>query len=327
MERVDVIIPTYKRPVFLKRAIDSVLSQSHQGSFALVVDDNSDGDPFRMETEAVMREYAENEKVVYLKHEVNKNGAAARNTGIRYSNADFIAFLDDDDFYLPNKVRTQLDVLRNFDYSWGGICCNHVRRYNEFAYKAIRVEPKPEGNYCYDFLSGQTSMPSSTLLFRSEVFDKVGYFDESFQRHQDWEFLVRYFRHYKLATTQSFDLYMQVDGFRNYPSSEKAFKYKSHFLDKYEKDIYEFGSAKATMIYKYQWIDVACLYLKEKKYKKGIDLLKSKVFKGGIKKGDIIYILFFLIQAYLPSVKRLSFFVLGLTKYREFSGNKFSTGI
>lgn len=97
---VSVIIPTYKRPNMLGRAIDSVLGQSYTNIEVVVVDDNSDGDKYRLETIQYMERYANDYRVKYIKHKTNQNGSAARNTGIQNSVGEYIAFLDDDDYFL-----------------------------------------------------------------------------------------------------------------------------------------------------------------------------------------------------------------------------------
>lgn len=97
---VSVIIPTYKRPQMLGRAIDSVLSQNYENLEVVVVDDNTDDDEFRLETIRFMAKYASDSRVKYIKHRINQNGSSARNSGILHAKGEYIAFLDDDDFFL-----------------------------------------------------------------------------------------------------------------------------------------------------------------------------------------------------------------------------------
>lgn len=318
--KVDVIIPTYKRPVFLKRAIDSVLQQSYENVDIIVVDDNNDGDIYRKETETLMLEYQENKRVNYIKHSSNLNGAAARNTGIRESTADYIAFLDDDDFYLPEKIERQVKVLEGAGEKYGGCCCFHTRRYKRFAYKAYTVEVNHTGDYRFEFLSGLTSMPSSTLLLKSKVFEVIGGFDESFKRHQDMEFLMRFYRHFKMDVSPFFDVYMQIEGFRNYPDSESAYQIKKQFLSKYEADLNEFGENQQGLILKFQWFEVACIYLKERKIKEAKGLFSQFVLTIDVSWVDYFRIVVFLFYGFIPLTRKLSSVLLGITKYRKFSG-------
>ena len=255
MNRVDVIIPTYKRSGNLLRAINSVLSQTYPHVNAIVVDDNSDGDEFRKETELAMEKYAGNSKVQYIKHSENKNGAAARNTGIKASDADFIAFLDDDDLWSPKKIEKQLEYLNSKGNSYYGVSCFHVRRYKNFAYKAVQFNESENGNYLFEVLTNKKSTPTSTLLFRRKIFDKV-MFDESFFRHQDIEFLANFYRHFKMAVCPHFLVSMQVEGKRNYPSKDKVSMIKQKLLEKYKNDISQMPADIQKEIYDYQNIEL-----------------------------------------------------------------------
>ncbi len=123
---VSVIIPTYKRPNMLGRAIDSVLGQSYTNIEVVVVDDNSDGDKYRLETIQYMERYANDYRVKYIKHKTNQNGSAARNTGIQNSVGEYIAFLDDDDYFLKDRIKEAIHFLQNSSADCGGTCCNYV---------------------------------------------------------------------------------------------------------------------------------------------------------------------------------------------------------
>lgn len=90
---VSVIIPTYSRPVNLKRAINSVLNQSYNNIEIIVVDDNGDGTYNQIRTEKEINEYMSLNNFRYLKHNKNRNGAAARNTGIKTQKENILLFL------------------------------------------------------------------------------------------------------------------------------------------------------------------------------------------------------------------------------------------
>lgn len=325
MMKVDVIIPTYKRPVYLKRAINSVLSQTYKNVSIIVVDDNNEEDVYRQETETLMLSFLHNNRVTYIKHRKNLNGAVARNTGIKYSKADYISFLDDDDIYLPNKILHQVEILKFLDGSWGGIACYHVRRYKRYAYKIYSIKENKTSNYCFDFLSGATSTPSSTLFIKKEVFEKLGGFDVSFKRHQDLEFLVRFYRHYKMAVSPYYDVYMQIEGFRNYLKSKQAFNMKNKFLETFKSDINLFNKKEQDLVYKAQWFEVACLFLKDRKFSEAQSLFKKYIFiKNKINLKDYLRVIFFIMFGFLPNLKKVVAIFLGIAKYREFSNKIFN---
>jgi glycosyltransferase involved in cell wall biosynthesis len=104
---VSVIIPTYNRASTLARAIESVLKQTY-GNLELIVVDDSSND----ETSGVVSGIAD-ERIKYIKFSKNKGVAAARNAGIKESCGDYIAFLDSDDQWLPDKLKLSLEVFKN----------------------------------------------------------------------------------------------------------------------------------------------------------------------------------------------------------------------
>ena len=106
MPKVSVVIPTYNRPEFLGAAISSVLNQTFQDWELLVVDDASEND-----TEEVVDGFGDH-RLRWFRHEKRIGGSAARNTGIVNSVGAYVAFLDDDDEWLPDKLRLQVELLR-----------------------------------------------------------------------------------------------------------------------------------------------------------------------------------------------------------------------
>ncbi|MBQ7574531.1 MAG: glycosyltransferase family 2 protein [Clostridia bacterium] len=113
---VSVIIPTYKRSSYLLGSINSVLAQTYGDVEVIVIDDNGDDSPFRVETEKRMECFANDKRVKYIKLKHNCGGAIARNVGIDIANGEYITFLDDDDIYLPDKVKIQVQAMRK--YGW-----------------------------------------------------------------------------------------------------------------------------------------------------------------------------------------------------------------
>ena len=106
MSKVSIIIATYHRYDLLPRAVKSALSQTHQDIEVIVVDDNPSGSKERFETERVMAGFTD-PRVKYIKNKKNSGGAVTRNKGIALATGDYIAFLDDDDEYLPERIEVQ----------------------------------------------------------------------------------------------------------------------------------------------------------------------------------------------------------------------------
>lgn len=116
--KVSVITPTYKRPHFLERAIDSILNQTYENIQVVVVDDNAELPDCRKDTERVMAKYENDPRVVYVQNSKNLGGGLSRNVGIEACDGEYVAFLDDDDEFEPPKIETQLKfmLMHNLDF-------------------------------------------------------------------------------------------------------------------------------------------------------------------------------------------------------------------
>lgn len=195
---VSIIIPTYGRPDTLTVAIDSCLNQTYSPIEIIVVDDNNPDTEARKQTELQMKKYAGESKVKYVRHECNKNGSAARNTGFRNSSGKYIAFLDDDDYFYPQKIENQVRRLEELPEEYGVCYSKYETRYNgkvKLTYKGHE-----EGDVLlYALMRNLFIAAGSNLLVKRHVVQGINGFDESFRRNQDLEFLVRILQKFKLA--------------------------------------------------------------------------------------------------------------------------------
>lgn len=112
---VSVIIPTYKRSTFLERAIQSVLDQTYTNVEIIVSDDNIPDSEFCKETRQKVQAFEDTGKVKYIKTSGQTGGGAARNFAIKYCTGEYVAFLDDDDVFLPDKIEKQLAFMLEND--------------------------------------------------------------------------------------------------------------------------------------------------------------------------------------------------------------------
>jgi glycosyltransferase involved in cell wall biosynthesis len=194
MVKVSVIIPVYNAARCVAVAVGSVLAQSFTDYEIIVVDDGSTDDI----TEA-LRPYGNR---VRLLRQENAGPAAARNTGINAANGDWIAFLDADDEWLPEKLAVQMAILeKNPQLKWCGsnlfleLDGNQRPAVNP-AVVAKTVGPKDYfENYFRDSIKGHspTAIITSTitLVIHKSVFDAVGLFDISLLREEDHDMWVR----------------------------------------------------------------------------------------------------------------------------------------
>lgn len=191
---VSVVIPTYNRPTLLADAVESVLEQTYDRIEIVIVDDGSTTHPeTALEDAQLPLDGASSTRVVairVLNHDVNLGANVARNTGISASQGDYVAFLDDDDYWLSTKIERQVTVLENASDDVG-IVFTGQRYVDRTETVTDIVRPKTEGDFTANLAQGADFGPFSTVMVRAEVFDRAGYPDEQFPCWQDREWYFR----------------------------------------------------------------------------------------------------------------------------------------
>ena len=190
---ISVIVTTYNRANFIERAIKSILNQSYQDFEIIIVDDGSTDN-----TEEIIKGY-EDRRINYIRHKKNRGTSAARNIGIKRASGEYIAFLDSDDEWLPEKLERQVVVLQN-ESTEVGVVYSNLRYIDENGKDMHKLLcPKKEG-YIYKDLLGENCVgPPSTLLIRKECFNQVGLFDSLQDAHEDWDMWIRIAKFYRFA--------------------------------------------------------------------------------------------------------------------------------
>jgi glycosyltransferase involved in cell wall biosynthesis len=226
MNEVLVVIPNHNRSVELKRAINSVISQSYYPIFLVIVDDGSSS------------EYQFKNHELYSKYPTIFNlaqmGAAySRNIGSRYLDAQYIAFLDSDDEWLPDHVFKAVKAINDnkadFSISW---FYNHVNSVDVLpSFKSV---PKQEKIDFARLLLGRNKFDArtSTMVFRKSVFDKL-LFDEKLGKHQDWDLFLRAINGFKCVVVEEPTVRLYVEKNRKRMSNFYDFRaswifYKKH---------------------------------------------------------------------------------------------------
>jgi len=184
---VSVIIPTYNRAHLVGRAIRSVMSQTCQDFEIIVVDDGSTDD-----TEKVVSSFND-PRIRYYQHQTNRGHSATRNTGITMSRGKYIAFLDSDDEYLPEKLEAQLEVFehqasRGIDV---GIVVTGALGYDDDVGKVVHYNLPMDFRHPYEELLMRKHTCYNTMLVRRECFDHVGLWDERLAVCENWDMAVR----------------------------------------------------------------------------------------------------------------------------------------
>lgn len=174
---VSVVIPTYSRNDMLTRAVDCILAQTHKKLDIIVVDDNPPESEYRASTERLMKQYEKDGRVRYIQNEKNLGGSGARNVGIEAAQGDYIAFLDDDDEYYPEKIEKQLDVFLNSrSDKLALVYCDvaHVGR-NGTEVQCV-IKKRHRGNCLYEAIVDDCLASTSMWLVKKAYLNAVGNF-------------------------------------------------------------------------------------------------------------------------------------------------------
>lgn len=191
---VSVIIPTYNRPAMLAESVRSVLDQTYEDIEIIVVNDSG------IKVENILASLNRKGNISYIRHDRNKGIAAARNTGIALSRGKYIAYLDDDDVFLPRHVETLIAFMENGD---------HKVAYSD-AYRAFQNKQgdsytisKRDTPFSFDFdhdrILTENFIPVLCVIHKKECLQKAGLFDENLRRLEDWDLWIRMSQQYSFA--------------------------------------------------------------------------------------------------------------------------------
>lgn len=180
--QVSVVIPVYNCDRYIAEAIDSVLAQTYSNFEIIVVDDGSIDD-----TAQVLQQYGNQIQVI---QQANRGVAVARNTGITQAQGKWIAFLDADDYFFPDKLAAQLAVAETQPHL--GIIHSGWQRVSATGEPMMTVEPWQQIPYLTleSWLRWKPVLPSA-MLFRRDWLQKSGGFDPRFPPAEDTELVLR----------------------------------------------------------------------------------------------------------------------------------------
>ncbi len=186
---VTAVIPTRNRPALLRQAIESVLAQEHVDVSVLVVIDG----PPDAESEAVVREFA-GERVEALPMPQNRGPAACRMVGAMHAVTPYVAFLDDDDLWLPGKLAAQLAALPAGDEVTALVSCRSHVETPSGRYVWPRRLPKPNqrtGDWLFcrrSLFKGDSFIQASSILCHRSLVERVPQRDAE---HEDWDWVLQ----------------------------------------------------------------------------------------------------------------------------------------
>ncbi len=266
---VSVIIPTYRRSDMLDRALKSVLNQTYTNIELLLVNDNIPDDEYSKALVKRAKQYENDDRFRLVFQEKHINGAVARNVGIRQAKGEYVAFLDDDDWWEPSKLEKQVAELSTLDDSWGGVSCKFTQ-YDENGNVVGKSEKYPDGYIYKDILYLLSDVATGTLLLRRKAFDTTRYFDEKLLRHQDLQLLVDFTSQYKLKEVDEYLHCVDISDAQNRPNPEKLIEHKKAFFESVAPVIAEMTASERKCVRALHRFELGYVYLRNKKIGKAL---------------------------------------------------------
>lgn len=178
--KISVIIPTHDREHLLRRAVASVMSQTEQNFEILIINDSAD----------IAKDIYANEKVRYIK---NPRGGirTQRNLGLNQARGEYIAYLDDDDFFFRNHLATlshKLDSDKNIMIAY----TDTLQITEDEFLRPIKTARILSQDFDYNRIAYMNYITTNSVMHRKSAIDVIGNFDEQLTSHEDWDLLIRF---------------------------------------------------------------------------------------------------------------------------------------
>lgn len=258
---ISVIIPTYQRPDKLMRAVRSVLSQTYKNYEILVIDDDHDESLLK-----TISGFLQTNGIHLYPNKRSKGANGARNTGIKLSKGNYLAFMDDDDEWLPEYLEKQVNCLSNADETYGLVYGGYLL---EIKGKWKPIVQKKEGDLLSALITDQFRIGAGSNIFiRRKVIDRVGLWDEELLRQQDLEFLVRVFDQYKVISNQN--IVLKIYG-HNDPAAKKAFLTREVYFNKVEAYFHKLSNQQKKTLFSNHYRRQANYLVQMGEYRKSMD--------------------------------------------------------
>lgn len=276
-KRVSVIIPSYGMNTNPCRAIDSVLNQDYPEIDVYIVDDNGAGTEQQRRNSELFAKYESDERVHYVIHEINKGGSAARNTGAHASDGEYLCFLDDDDEFADRaKVSKQMKAAEELGPEWAGTYSSlKIFKGDVF----LRMIPAlSSGNVLEEFIRGDMSIGTAAPIITRQSYEDIGGFDESFIRHQDWEFYSRLMDRYKFKAVPEayYHRYYKTDVKRK--TAETRLAYMNKYVLFMKKELKSLPEKKLNELMRQKYVSVILAFIREKQFDRAIKVCRENGF-------------------------------------------------
>ena len=181
---ISIIMPTYNRGYIIKEAIESVINQTISNWELIIIDDASSDN-----TEKIVKEFVDS-RIIFSKNDKNRGANYSRNRGCSIARGQFLAFLDSDNVWENRKLEKQVKVLLSSEETVAMTFCQ-IKKIDEKKNTVIAPDLEFDINNLQTQLRTKSLIDMNTVLLKSDIFRKVGAFDNDMPRLQDWDLFFR----------------------------------------------------------------------------------------------------------------------------------------
>ena len=286
MEKISVVIPTHNRSDVLPRAIKSIQTQTYKVDEIIVVSDGSTDDT----EEVVSSLMADDPRIHFINYYPGINGNYARNKGIEFASGDIIGFLDDDDEWLPHKVKKQMEVFHS-DPSIGLVYSGQNCIFEDLKI-CYQTKPSWKGDLSHRIFVHNDIGTTSQVMIRSSILKQTGLFDEKLSALQDYDLWIRCCQITKVGFVYEpcINYYNSIGRKQVSGNTDKFLSSMETILEKYKNIIGEFDENYQKEVYAGRKISIAQRNLRNNDGKNARKYLKESWKIRPSKKVILMYI-------------------------------------
>lgn len=243
--KVSIGLPTYNRAKLLRRAIDSIVSQSFNDFELIVVDDGSTDN-----TKGVVASYNDS-RIRCVLHEKNRGLMTSRNTALQESRGEYIAFQDSDDSWHPDFLKENVAILEKATENVGGVYSRIEKKYfngKKFLFPGIQ-DILVSGNLLEAFLGGGYLVTLQAFVMKRTCLDVMGVFDEDFRVFGDAEFIIRFAEHFEFAFNPNMRAYLEVQKDSISRNKQNRLEARKRIFEKHRNLFEQYPREKARFTY------------------------------------------------------------------------------
>jgi glycosyltransferase involved in cell wall biosynthesis len=271
--KISVVVPTYNRGYIISESIKSVLGQTYQDFELVIVDDGS-----KDNTHEVVSRFAD-PRIRYTRHEHNRGCSAAYNTGLREARGEFVAILDSDDIWKPERLAKAVNFLKRHPeadavftdmekYDGSQFFPSHVRRWCPLTVSILAERQWPKEvvftqKEMYLCFLQEFPLTLQSTMMRSEALKRVGYLNESWISASDWDLMLRFSKQNRLGYIDEplTVLRVQSDAVHHVRAVEGHFRAVAMLRDELEHSEDSEIRKSASVGYNYQLRQLSWAYL------------------------------------------------------------------